>query len=107
MGPLTFLGPIGRRRMEKPRRREQRKCSPGITGGWQDRSDVVIAQSRGVRSTGTPPARVSKPLSLWWLAAYGAGFPACISAQSAERWSIPVRLGYHRPRAPEDPAVPA
>lgn len=43
-----------------------------------------------------------KPLSLWWLAATAAGgSPACISAQSAERWSIPVRLRLSSPESPK------
>lgn len=59
MGPLDFprlnWAPIEWRNLED----EQEKMLARRLSGWQDRyPDVVVQQSRGVRSTGTPPARI-------------------------------------------------
>lgn len=72
--------------------------------GWQDRYPDVVVHKVVVCDRPAPRLlELAQTAQLVVVGSHGrgGGSPACISAQSAERWSIPVRLRLSSPESPK------
>lgn len=102
MGPLDFprlnWAPIEWRNLED----EQEKMLARRLSGWQDRYPDVVVHKVVVCDRPAPRLlELAQTAQLVVVGSHGrGGSPACISAQSAERWSIPVRLRLSSPESP-------
>lgn len=103
MGPLDFprlnWAPIEWRNLED----EQEKMLARRLSGWQDRYPDVVVHKVVVCDRPAPRLlELAQTAQLVVVGSHGrGGSPACISAQSAERWSIPVRLRLSSPESPK------